>query len=231
MALALLLPVCVCAQTDRKEVRKGNREYRRNDFKHSEIDYRKALVKDSTSFAANYNLASSLYRQKNYEGAAAALDKLKEQAPGSAYAADYYFNSGNTALQKSDYASAVESFRQALLLRPEDEQAKESYIYAKKMLKNQQDNKQNQQNNQNKDNKDQDKQDQDKKDNQQDKQDQQQNQPQDRRNDQGQQPQPKISPQQGQQILQAMQAKEKDTQDKVKKEKASVYSKEREKNW
>ena len=49
-------------------------------------------------------------------------------------------------------------------------------------------------------------------------------------NQQGQQP--KITPQAAQQMLQAIEAQEKDTQDKVKKEKAAkLKSKQKEKNW
>lgn len=40
--------------TDRKDVRRGNRDFKKENYKEAEIDYRKALVKDSTSFAANY---------------------------------------------------------------------------------------------------------------------------------------------------------------------------------
>ena len=63
-------------------------------------------------------------------------------------------------------------------------------------------------------------------------QDQNQDQNQDNQ-DQSQQTQDqKISPQQAQQMLQAIQAKEKETQDKVKKEKAELLrSKQKEKNW
>ena len=50
------------AQADRHDVRKGNREFRREEYKAADVDYRKALLRDSTSFAANYNLANTLYR-------------------------------------------------------------------------------------------------------------------------------------------------------------------------
>ena len=46
--LALLsISVAMSAQTDRKEVRSGNRQFRRENYKEAEISYRKALVKDS----------------------------------------------------------------------------------------------------------------------------------------------------------------------------------------
>ena len=233
--LALLsISVAMSAQTDRKEVRSGNRQFRRENYKEAEISYRKALVKDSLSFAANYNLANVLYRGEHYDEAGKILETVREAAPASEYGADYFFNAGDIALAKKDYAAAVDAFKQSLLLNPGDLQAKENYIYARKMLENRQqngggqDNQQNQDDQQNQDN-------QDNQDNHQDRNDNQQNQDQqdsqDGRN--GQQPQPvKISPQQAQQMLKAMQAKEKETQDKVNREKAkALKSKQKEKNW
>ena len=239
--LALLsISVAMSAQTDRKEVRSGNRQFRRENYKEAEISYRKALVKDSLSFAANYNLANVLYRGEHYDEAGKILETVREAAPASEYGADYFFNAGDIALAKKDYAAAVDAFKQSLLLNPGDLQAKENYIYARKMLENRQqngggqDNQHNQDDQQNQD-------DQDNQDNQQDRNDNQQNQDQQNNQDQqdsqdgrnGQQPQPvKISPQQAQQMLKAMQAKEKETQDKVNREKAeALKSRQKEKNW
>ena len=233
--LALLsISVAMSAQTDRKEVRSGNRQFRRENYKEAEISYRKALVKDSLSFAANYNLANVLYRGEHYDEAGKILETVREAAPASEYGADYFFNAGDIALAKKDYAAAVDAFKHSLLLNPGDLQAKENYIYARKMLENRQQNGGGQDNQQNQD-------DQDNQDNQQDRNDNQQNQDQQNNQDQqdsqdgrnGQQPQPvKISPQQAQQMLKAMQAKEKETQDKVNREKAeALKSRQKEKNW
>lgn len=235
------------AQVDRQDVRRGNRDYKKGNYKEAEIDYRKALVKDSTSLAANYNLASVLYRNNDFEAASKSLEAIGESAPSSKYAADYYFNKGDIALAGKDYQKAVDAFKQSLLANPGDLEAKENYIYARKMLENQQnqqnqdgdngDNQDNKDNNQdNKDNQNQDNQ-QDNQNQDQDKnrnQDNQQNQEgqQDKPEQQQSQSQPQISPQAAQQMLQAIQDKEKQTQDKVKKEKAAVLkSKQKEKNW
>ena len=241
--ILLALPVAMSAQIDRKEVRSGNRQFRRENYKEAEISYRKALVKDSLSFAANYNLANVLYRGEHYDEAGKIMETVKEAAPASEHGADYFFNAGDIALARKDYAAAVDAFKQSLLLNPGDLQAKENYIYAKKMLENQQqngggggqDNQENQQNQQNQDDR---QQNQDQQDNQnqdqQNNQDQNQQDNQDGQNRDGQnQPQPvKISPQQAQQMLKAMQAKEKETQDKVNKEKAeALKSRQKEKNW
>ena len=238
-AALLSAPAALHAQTDRREVRSGNRKFAKQEYKEAEIDYRKAVLKDSLSVAGQYDLASSLYRQQDWEGAQKALQAVKDVAPQSPDAASWHFNSGDVALQKKDYAAAVKAFREALLLTPDDLEAKENYIYAKLMLQNQQnggggDNQDNQDDQQNQDQQNQDnQQDQDNQDDQDRQQDNQQNQPQDQdsRQQQGQQEQ-KISPQQAQQMLQAIQAKEKETQDKVNKEKAAALkSRQKEKNW
>ena len=240
LILALVSAVTVSAQTDRKEVRAGNRAFRKGDFRKSEIDYRRAVLKDSLSVAAQYNLASSLYRQDDYEGAQKALSSIAETVSGIEAAgtkADFYFNQGDVALAQKDYASAVKSFRQSLLLRPDDMDAKENYIYAKEMLRQSQDNQggQDGDNSQNQDNQDdqnnqnnQDNNQQQNNDNQQQNNQNQQN-PQDQNNAAA---EGNISRQQARQMLNAIQAKEKETQDKVKKEKAEMLkSRQKEKNW
>lgn len=223
----LLSGASLFAQEDKKDVRRGNKDYRKSNFKEAEIDYRKALLKDSTSFAATYDLANALYSQKDYEGAANTLEKLSKSAPDSRYADRYYFNKGNVSLQKKDYKTAVDEFKQALLRDPGDLQAKESYIYAKKMLENQENGGEGEPN--------QDQQDQNSDDQQ--NQDQQQDQQpsdgqQDKQEGEGQAQQQQISAQQAQQILKAIQAKEKETQEKVEKAKAqNEKSRQKDKNW
>ena len=221
-AFLLMLSCAVAfAQTDRREVRAGNRQFKKGNWQNAEIEYRKAQVKDTSSFAANYNLAGALYREGNYDEAGKSLERLKDVAPMSANSADYYYNLGNIAVQKKDWKSAVDAYKQSLLRNPGDLDAKENYAYAKQMLKNEGgdggDDQQNQDQNQD------------------------QNNDQNNHQNQGDRPKPqqgegqgeaKISPQQAQQMLKAVQAREKETQDKVNKEKAALLkSRQKEKNW
>ncbi|MCR5758965.1 MAG: tetratricopeptide repeat protein [Bacteroidales bacterium] len=232
--LLIMSVLPLSAQVDRKEVRAGNRKFRKGDFAASEIDYRKAVLKDSLSVAGEYNLASSLYRQQNYEEAAEALGRADAEVAGTPYAADYYYNEGDVALQRKNYSAAVNAFKQALLLNPGDIDAKENYIYAKEMLKNQQGGGGGQDNQDQQNQQDQNDQNQDQNQNQDDQNDQNQDQ-QNQDQQQQQQPQPQeqnISQQQARQMLKAIQAQEKETQDKVKKEKAAMLkSRRKEKNW
>ena len=61
-----------------------------------------------------------------------------------------FHNLGNTYMQKEDYQNAVNSFKQALLNNPDDEETRYNYVLAKELLKNQNQNNKND----NKDNKD-----------------------------------------------------------------------------
>ena len=243
----------VWAQVDRSDVRRGNRDFKKENYREADIDYRKALVKDSLSVAANYNLANNLYRQKDMEQAKAALERIGEIAPEIEQAADYYFNLGDVAVAQQDWQGAVDAFEQSLLRNPGDMDAKENYIYAKQMLQNQQ-NQQQQNQDQNQDQQNQndqndnqsDENDQDDKDNKDNKNDQNDQNPDDQKDQDGNQKkdqdqqkpqqnqgqQPKITPQAAQQMLQAIQAKEKETQEKVNKERAeALKSRQKEKNW
>lgn len=241
MTMLCALSLTVSAQVDRHDVRAGNRKFRKGDWKAADISYRKALVKDSTSVPANFNLANTLYRTENYDEAAKTMEKIKDSAPSSANAADYFYNVGDIAIAKKDWQGAVTAFKESLLRNPGDLEAKENYIYAKKMLENQQnggggngqDNQDNQQNKDDQNGQGDQNQDQNKDKNQDQNQNDQNNQPQ-QNNQSGQQDgqQMKISPQQAQQMLRAIQAKEKETQDKVNKEKAeALKSRQKEKNW
>ena len=235
LGLLVLLGVDASAQVDRKEVRQGNRRFRDAEYNEAEIAYLRALQKDSLSMAANYDLANTLYRMEEYDKAKSALERVGEVAQMSPYSADYFYNLGSVAIAQKDWKTAVEAYRQSLLRRPGDMDAKENYIYAKKMLQDQQQNQQDQNQDQNQDQQDQQNKDQQ---NQQQNQDQQQEQQQNQNQDQNQQQdqdnqQPdQITPQAAQQMLQAIQAKEKETQDKVKKAKAAALkSRQKEKNW
>lgn len=245
--LLLIVSFPMWGQVDRKEVRRGNREFKKGEYEAAFQDYLRAVEKDTSSIAANYNMASALYRMEQYDQAQQAMDRIKETAPMSASAADYLYNLGDVALQRKDYQAAVKAFGEALILRPDDLDAKENFIYARKKLQDQQNQQQNDQNQDNNDqnqdqndhnqeNQDQNKQDDQNQDNQQDNkdqnQDQQQNEKPQDQNSQPQQQQAQITPQAAQQMLQAIQAKEKETQDKVNKKKAEVLkSRQKEKNW
>ena len=228
--IALLASVAGFAQVDKRDVRRGNRQFAKARYGDADISYRKGLNADSTSVRAAYDLGNNLYRQGDYANAGKYYGQALRHVPEvpnvkkqASLAFDTYFNAGDAALQQKQYRAAMESFMQALLIDPDDMEAKENYVYARKMLENNPDGGGGGNDDQNED------QDQIQ---DQEQQDQQQDQNQDQNQDQKQDNGSGISPQQAQQMLQAIQAKEKETQDKVNKEKAAALkSRQKEKNW
>lgn len=241
-AMIVLAPAVMSAQSDRTEVRAGNKDFKKGLFREAEIDYKRALIVDSASVTAKYNLGNTLYKAESYNEAELYFKDLGDTLKNlsSSKASDYFHNSGNIALKQKKYQEAVEAFKESLRLEPDNFETKSNLAYAQKMLKDQQQNQQSQnqqqqQQQQQDQNQDQNQQNQDQNQNNDQQNDQNQNNDQNRQNqDQQQQPQnqPQISPQAAQQMLQAIEDKEKQTQDKVKKAKAlKEKSKEKEKNW
>ncbi len=247
IALFLMMSLPSMAQTDRKEVREGNRLFKKGNYTEAEVEYKRALEADTASLFAKYNLGNTLYKNENFSEAELYLknlgDSLRSISPEKA--SDFYHNVGNLALKNKKYQEAVDAFKESLRLLPDNYETKSNLAYAQKLLQNQQSQQQQQQNqnqNQNQDqnqqNQQQDQNDQNQ-DQQQDNQDQnkdQQNQNQDQQQQQQQQsPQQqdaKITPQAAEHLLQAIADKEKETQEKVKKAEAEEQKKkQREKNW
>lgn len=239
---------------ERGLVRKGNRQFANQRYEQSADSYQQALVYDSTSFAAKYNLGNAMFRTERYDRAeqlltATAADSLQSTTDR----AEAYFNLGNAQFAQQKLQEALQSYRRSLTLNPDDLEAKYNYAYTKKLLEQQQQNQdqqqqnqdQNNQNDQNQDNQNQNQdqndqnqdnqnnnQNQDNKDNQnnQNNQNNQDNQD-DKQNQQGQQP-PRsgMSEQQQQQLLNAIQAQEDKTQEKLDEKAKGVIIKGR-KNW
>ncbi len=240
----LFLSAVAYAQVDKTEVRKGNKLYKQEQFNDAEIAYRHALEVDSTSLAARFNLGNTFYKQNQYEQAENTFKSLAppEVLMSSGNKAKVFHNLGNAALKQKKWQESIDAYKQSLRINPSDDETRTNLAYAQEMLEKDQQNQQNQQNqDQNKDqnqdqqdNKNDDKNDQNKDNKDQDKQnDKNKNDQQNKDNQQQQQGQaPKISPQQAQQLLEAIQADEKNTQEKVKEEKAKAAGKHKaEKNW
>lgn len=241
IVVALLLLLCgeVSAQQmkERGLVRKGNRQFKREQFEKSVDSYQRALQHDSTSFEAKYDLASALYRTERYEKAEKTLQGIVNDTTRTELErGEVAYNLGNTQFAQQKYKEALSSYRQAMRCNPNDEDAKFNYAFTKRLLQ-QQEQQQNQDQNQDQQNQDKNQQDQNQnQDKNQDQNKDQQDQQQQPQNQEGkeeqQQSQPRegqMTPEQQEALLQAIQAEEDKTQDKLK-EKAGVLIRGN-KNW
>ncbi len=201
-------------------MRQGNRKYENGDFKAAEKDYRKALELNKESVKGQFNLGTAVYKNNNYEEATKIYNNLAEKNADRDVKSNVFHNLGNSYLQSKEYEKSILAYKNALMSNPKNVDTKYNLEYAKMMLKKQQ-----QQQQQQKDNKDQkdDKKDQkDQKDQDQNKKDDQQKQPQDQK---------KISKEDAERMLEALKNDEKNTMQKVKKQKAKVQVIGIEKDW
>ena len=238
-----LLALLVCGEISAQQmkerglVRKGNRQFKREQFEKSVDSYKRALQHDSTSFEAKYDLASALYRTERYDKAEKTLlGIVNDTTRTELERGEVAYNLGNTQFAQQKYKEALSSYRQAMRCNPNDEDAKFNYAFTKRLIQQQEQQQQQQDQDQNQDNKEQNQDKQNQQDNQnqqgEDKQDQQQPQNQDGKEEQQQGEQPQegaMTPEQQEALLQAIQAEEDKTQDKLK-EKAGVLIR-GSKNW
>ena len=274
--LALLCVTTLSAQKmpERGLVRKGNRLFDKERYTQSADAYQHALNHDSTSFEARYNLGNTMIRRAMadttaYADPQSSAAKMSQgfisQAEGLLQAAaadslrtaderaDAFYNLGNSQFVQQKLQEALKSYRQSLVLRPDDMEAKYNYALTKKLLEQQQQQQQDQQNNdQNQDQQQDENQNQDQ--NQQGNNDQNQNQDKNDQSDnkqdkneeqqgggdqeqkeqpqqpQGQKPKSGMSEEQQQQLLNAIQAQEDKTQEKLDEKKKGIIIRGK-KNW
>jgi len=233
----LLFGACAYGQDDKKEVRSGNVNYEHGNYSEAELNYRKALEKNATSYPGSYNLGSSLYRQDKNEEAAASYAAAADKAKSNEEKAKAYHNLGNALVKSGKFEEGITAYKNALRLNPEDNDTRYNLAYAQSMLRKQQQQQQqqNKDQNENKDQKDNQQQkenqnksqDQKKKENADNKDQQQQDKSKD--GQEKQQPRPKISKEDAERILQALKNNEQELNKKLsKKEGVPVIV---EKNW
>ena len=230
LIISLLLTLALLpamAQRESSDVRRGNGQYRKDNFVEAENNYRRGIDKNKDSFEAHYNLGDALYKQEKYEDALHEYLKADSLLTSSdkdrKRRADTYHNIGNSLYALQDYGNAVEAYKMSLRQNPKDDETRYNLVRAMQMLQQQQ---QQQQQDQQQDNKDQ-KQDQQ----QQQQQQQQQEQQQEQQQQQQQQQNPdEMTKEQADQILQALEQDEQATQQKAQQQQMQG-GKRSDKNW
>lgn len=246
LAAFTLITAQASAQQERKFVRRGNRDFKKENFNDAEINYMRALEIDSASVAAKYNLSSALYKMERFDDALAIQNAIAADSTQNVVnTSDLQFNTGNTYFEKKDYAKAIEHYKRSLRSNPDDYEAKYNLAYAQLMQQQQEQQDQNDQqqngggenNDQNQDqNKENNQQDQNENSDQQDQNDNGNPNPQDQNSDNKNdgQPQPQdgqMTKQEAEQFLKAIQNNEDKTQEKIKEQKAKGAVVKGKKNW
>ena len=195
------------AQKEAGDVRRGNREYKKQNFTAAEVDYRRALETNKNSYEAHYNLGDALFKQDKYADAQAEFEtavKMLDKKEDKERYAKAMHNIGNCTFAQQQYDKAVAAYQESLRANPKDNDTRYNLVKAMEMLQQQQQ-QQNQQQNQDQQQ-------------QQQQQEQNQDQQQQEQEQQQQQNENQMDKETAEQILQALEQDEQDTQEKMQRQ-------------
>ena len=220
--LLFLTALSVTAQTDRQYIRQGNKQFRMGDYPNAEVSYRKAIEQNPKNPQASFNLGNALMAQKKDSAAVTQFENASRLETNPLRKAQSFHNIGVICQTHKMYGEAIEAYKNALRLNPNDDETRYNLVLCKHQKQKQDQQKQNQgQNN-----------DDQKKDDQK-KDDQQKDQNSDKQDDKKQQEQqkPQMSKDNAEQLLNAAIQNEKQTQDKLKKAQQQPQRRANQKNW
>lgn len=207
----------VFAQKEAGDVRKGNRQYKKQNYTEAEVDYRRGIEKNKNGYEAHYNLGDALYRQDKYEDALSEFStaaKMLDRKEDKERYAKAMHNIGNCHFAQQQYDKAVGAYQESLRSNPKDNDTRYNLVKAMELLQQQQQQQQQQNQNQNQDQQQQDQQQQQ----QQQQQDQNQEQQEQEQQEQPQQNEDQMDKETAEQILQALEQDEQDTQEKMQRQ-------------
>jgi len=209
----------VSAQTDRQYVRQGNKQFEAGDYANAEVSYRKAVEKNPRNPQAAYNLGNALMAQKKDSAAIEQFQSAARVETNPLRKYQSFHNIGVICQTHKMYGEAIEAYKSALRLNPDDDETRYNLVLCKHQKQKQDQNKQNQQN------QDQQKKQDDKKD------DQKQDQNKDEQKQKQQEQKPQMSKDNAEQLLNAAMQQEKQTQDRLKKAQQQPQRRSIQKNW
>ena len=211
----------VQAQNDRGHIRLGNRLFHQQKFEQAEVEYRKAVGKNSANPQAHYNLGCALFAQKKDSAAVKQYEIAGRLEKTSRRKAMVFHNLGVVCQQHQLYQQAITAYEESLRNNPNDNETRYNLALCKKLLKNQP------RQNQNKN-----KQDNNKQNNKKNNRQTQNNKNQDKQNPNN-QPQPKeqMSKDNAEQLLNAAMQEEQATQQRLKDAMRQPQRRKLQKNW
>ena len=213
--LSLLMCITSFAQNKKSFLRDGNELYTDSSYNDAEMQYRKSLEKDQDYFNASFNLADAVYKQERYEESSALFDALIDNAPTENDLAKVYHNLGNSLTQEQKLEEAIEAYKNALRINPNDAETRHNLALSKKQKQEQEQQEEKKEENkeekkdQEKDKEGKDKQEQNK---EQEKEDEEkENQPEEKKEE--------MSKEDAEKMLEAIQQEEKELQEELQKKK------------
>lgn len=122
--LAMGLLVTACGPSAGRLNQKGNEAYNEGAYDEALDSYQLAQEKAPDAPEPYYNAANTLHREQAYPEALDQMAQAIDHAEEQGLAEHGHYNRGNAFFEMQDWDAAVDAYREALLLDPEDHDAK-----------------------------------------------------------------------------------------------------------
>ena len=229
LILFLLASITSFSQNKKSFLRNGNTLYADSSYKEAEIQYLKSLEKDQDYFNASFNLADAVYKQENYSdtdtsiGSSTRFKTLINKTRNDEELAEVYHNLGNSLVKEQKLEEAINAYKNALRINPNDNETRHNLALSKQQKQKQEQEKENKE--EKKENKEEEKEDKDeqKDDKEGDKEEENKKQENDNEEDQKQnqseEKKEEMSKEDAEKMLEAIQQQEKKLQEELQKKK------------
>ena len=124
----------VSAQSDEKAIRRGNRNYKSENYEQAIGNYRKALEIRPNNAKAQFNIGDAYFAKQSYDTAYAEFQKVLDMSPDAKLKSDAVYNMGNCLLAQNKYYDAFNIYKVSLKLNPENENALYNLEYCRAHL-------------------------------------------------------------------------------------------------
>ena len=145
--IALFCITQLRAQQEGPDLRRGNKEYKHENYTEAEVNYRRGLDKNNDSFEGHFNLGDALFRQEKYPEALEQYQKAETLLKGDDKTrkaeldrrlAATYHNMGNALYAQQQYDKSVAAYQQSLRHNPKDNDTRYNLVKAMQQLQQQQ---------------------------------------------------------------------------------------------
>jgi tetratricopeptide (TPR) repeat protein len=122
--LSLVLLASACKPSAEKLIQDGNDQFEEEAYLEALAVYQQANFEDPELAEPYYNAANALYRQGAYGEALTLMQEALNFADEESLIESSLFNIGNSTYNTQDFTGAVDAYKQALLVDPDDQDAK-----------------------------------------------------------------------------------------------------------
>ena len=134
-AFLLLMPVLCCAATLHDTVKKGSELYAQGKYDDALNAFVDGQIENPENPQLKYDIASSKYMMKNYEDALKGYLDVAATARDARLEEKALFNAGNTLYRQGKLEEAIEYYKKALALNPEDKDAQQNIEFVREEIK------------------------------------------------------------------------------------------------